>query len=118
MDQVPNTPLYTLPPNQLLVTLQLGNLYLLLGLVGIAVFYTTTSPRVARCYILALLLGDIGHLAVTYHGMGHSNFYDIANWNSMAWGNVGVTGLLFLMRGAYLLGLLGKDPELAKPKSN
>ena len=100
------------------MALQLGNVYLLIGFIGIAVLYTTTSPQVARRYISALLLGDIGHLAVTYHGMGRDQFCDIASWNSMAWGNIGVTGFLFLARCAYLLGLLGKDRELAKPKAN
>ena len=115
---MPNTPLHALTPNQLIVALQLGNTYLLVGLIGIAVLYTTASPRVARRYILALLLGDIGHLVATYHGMGRDKFCDIANWNSMAWGNIGITGLIFLARCAYLLGLLGKDPKLAKSKPN
>ncbi|KAI9776035.1 MAG: hypothetical protein M1839_000637 [Geoglossum umbratile] len=117
-DQLPGTPPHALTPSQLIVALQLGNLYLLIGFIGVAVLYTTTSSRVVRCYIFAFLLGDIGHLAVTYHGMGGDKFCDIATWNSMAWGNIGVTSFIFLARCAYLLGLLGKDRELAKPKAN
>jgi NADH:ubiquinone oxidoreductase subunit 6 (subunit J) len=92
--------------------------YLLVGFIGIAVLYTTTSAKVAHRYILALLLGDIGHLAVTYHGMGRDKFCDITNWNLMAWGNIWATGVLFLARCAYLLGFMGEDREPAKTKTH
>jgi hypothetical protein len=93
-------------------------LYLLIGFIGVAVLYTTTSAKVARSYLLALLLGDIGHLAVTYHAMGRDNFLDVANWNSMAWGNICATGVLFLARCAYFLGFLGEDREPGKAKAH
>ncbi|KAH0543781.1 hypothetical protein FGG08_001963 [Glutinoglossum americanum] len=113
-DQLPNTPLHALTPNEYIIALQLGNVYLLIGFIGIAVLYTTTSAQVARRYLLVLLLGDIGHLAVTYHVMGRESFFDVTNWNAMAWGNICFTGALFLARVAYLLGFLGEDREPGK----
>ncbi len=74
------------------VALQLGNAYGLLFMVGVAVLYTTTELAVVRNYLVALLVADIGHLAVTYsmfpRGM---SFADVAQWNAMTWGNVGAT---------------------------
>jgi hypothetical protein len=96
-----------LTPNEHLVGLQLGNIYLLMAFIGIAVLYSTNDVRLVKRYIFALLLGDVGHLAVTYHILGHEKYLDVKNWNSLAWGNIGVTAFLLLTRTAYLLGLLG-----------
>ena len=52
-----------------MVALQLGNIYLLLAMVGIAVLYTTTEAKVVRNYVIALWLADIGHVAVTGYVM-------------------------------------------------
>ena len=60
-------------------------------MVSIAVLYTTTEAKVVRAYLLALWVADISHVAVTYWVLGNQNFVDVANWNSMTWGNVGAT---------------------------
>ncbi|KAI9875934.1 MAG: hypothetical protein M1830_007723 [Pleopsidium flavum] len=91
------------------VALQLGNVYLLLALLGIAVLYTTSEPKVVRNYIIALWIADIGHLAATYYVVGYKHFIDVGHWNSMAWGNIGATAFLFVTRSAYLIGLFGND---------
>lgn len=59
--------------------------------------------------MIACAVGDVGHLAVTYHVMGHRDFFDISAWNSMAWGSIGVTLALLVTRVGYLMGLLGED---------
>lgn len=119
----------TYSPNSIVVALQLGNLYLLLAMIGIAVLYTTTEPQVVRNYIWALLIADLGHLYFTYCVLEYSRFVDIANWNAMAYGNILFTvclypardqidtdnvaqALLFLTRVGYLAGIFGpnKDP--------
>ncbi|KAI9793591.1 MAG: hypothetical protein M1833_000736 [Piccolia ochrophora] len=102
----PETPL---SPHGLMTVLQLGSLYLLMAFVAIAIFYTTTEVKVVRAYVFALLLGDIGHLGMTYYVLGFDQFADIRGWNAMAWGNIGITMGLFITRTSYLLGLLGKD---------
>lgn len=72
-------------------TPRLGNIYLLLALIGIAVLYSTTEAKVVKNYVIALWIIDITHIAVTAYGLGYERSIDVANWNSMTWGNVGVT---------------------------
>jgi hypothetical protein len=77
--------------NAKMVALQLGNIYLLLAMVGIAVLYSTTEAKVVRNYVIALWLADIGHVAITCYVMEYKRMVDIGNWNSMTWGNIGAT---------------------------
>jgi len=107
--QIASSPLEAISPNARLVAYQLGNVYLLLALVGIAVLYTTTEARVVRNYIIALWIADVGHVGATYHVIGYERFVNVSQWNSMAWGNIGATAVLFSFRTAYLLGLFGGD---------
>jgi hypothetical protein len=74
-----------------MVALQLGNIYLLLAMVGVAVLYITTEAKVVRNYVIALWLADIGHVAVTCYVMEYEKMVDLSNWNAMAWGNIGLT---------------------------
>jgi hypothetical protein len=60
-------------------------------MVGIAVLYSTTEPKVVRNYVIALWLADIGHVAITCYGMEYETLVDFANWNPMTWGNIGAT---------------------------
>lgn len=64
---------------------------MLLALAGIAVLYTTTEAKVVRNYALALWIVDITHIIVTAYGLGLKRTLDVAAWNPMTWGNVGVT---------------------------
>lgn len=77
--------------NGRLVALQLGNIYLLLAMVGLAVLNSTSELKVVRSYLVALWIADIGHIYVCYYVLGLDRFVDVGNWNSMTWGNVGVT---------------------------
>jgi hypothetical protein len=72
------------------VALQLGNLYLLMAMVGLAVLSTTSEVKVVRNYIIALWIADLGHIFACWLAMGDA-FFDVARWNAMAWGNVGMT---------------------------
>lgn len=74
-----------------LVALQLGNIYLLMAMVGLAVLNSTSELKVVRSYLVALWIADLGHIYVCYHVLGLQRFIDVASWNSMTWGNVGVT---------------------------
>lgn len=74
-----------------LTLIRLGNIYLLLAMVSIAVLYTTTEAQVVRNYVIALWLADIGHIAITGYVMGYDKFMDFANYNPTTWGNVGAT---------------------------
>jgi len=77
--------------NSSLVAQQLGNAYGLLFMVGVVVLYTSSELKVVRNYLVALLIADIGHVAVTYFVLQHERFIRVADWNAMTWGNVGVT---------------------------
>jgi hypothetical protein len=41
--------------------------------------------------VIALLLGDIGHLAVTFYILEYERFVDVSKWNAMAWGSIAAT---------------------------
>ncbi|KOS18374.1 hypothetical protein ESCO_002910 [Escovopsis weberi] len=96
------------------LALQLGNMYLLTFLVGVAVLFTTSEIRVVRNYLVALWLADIGHIAFSCYGLGREKLLDPAGWNATTWGNIGATSLLCLVRSAYLAGLFGPDRPVAK----
>lgn len=97
----------TLPIGSEIVARQLGNMYLLIALVGVAILSSTSEPKVVQNYFIALAIGDLGHLYVTYLGTGWSYFLDVSQWNAMAWGNIGMTSFLLVNRLAYFLGLFG-----------
>ncbi|ESZ89667.1 hypothetical protein SBOR_9953 [Sclerotinia borealis F-4128] len=112
-EQIAFSPRGAVSDNARLVALQLGNIYLLLAMIGIAVLYSTREAKVVRNYLIALWLADVGHLAVTYHILGWERVVDFAQWNSMTFGNIGATLFLFLTRSAYLLGGFGPDRKSA-----
>lgn len=97
---------------------QLGNLYSLLFLLGIAVLHTTTEPKVIRNYMIGLAIADVGHVYATYLGMGWNAFADVGAWNALTWGNIGATTFIFFNRLAYLVGLFGstRAPKVASKK--
>ncbi|KAF4510141.1 hypothetical protein G6O67_002055 [Ophiocordyceps sinensis] len=103
-EQVPQKVPLAVTPNSVVLALQLGNLYLLMAFVGLAVLFTTSEVKVVRNYLIALWLGDIGHVAFSCHGLGAERMMNPSRWNAMAWGNIAVTMFLFAMRSAYLLG--------------
>ena len=91
------------------LALQLGNMYGLVGMIGVGVLYSTSEAVVVRNYLLACAIADVGHLWATYHVMGYANFMHVRSWNEMAWGNIGATAFLLLVRLLYLSGAFGKD---------
>ena len=89
-----------------LLAWQLGNAYLLLGLLGVFILNTTTELAVVKAYLWALWIGDIGHVGITLYVMGWGGSLTVSKWNPVVWGNVGATTFLFLARCAYLAGFL------------
>ena len=45
----------------------------------------------APVQVIALLIADVTHIAVTSYGLGLEKTLDVTHWNPMTWGNVGVT---------------------------
>jgi hypothetical protein len=93
----------------LLVAQQLGSAYLLLFMVGIAVLYTTHEVRVVKSYLVALLIADLVHMALTFNALLDHGAWEVRTWNIMTWGNIGAVIFLALTRIAYLTGLFGDD---------
>lgn len=94
-------------PSVLALAYQLGNIYGLVGLLGVGIIYGTSEPHVLRNAVIALAVADVGHLCATYAAMGPEFYFDVASWSPVAWGNIGFTAFLFVNRVAYLLGLFG-----------
>lgn len=112
-EQIPPTPsqITAITPNVESTILQLANCYLLLSMCSTAVLRTTNEKAVVRNFLIALLLGDIGHLYVhvkscffgllltlfhrylTWTVMGTELFFDPTQWNALTGGNVGFTVL-------------------------
>ncbi|PHH85893.1 hypothetical protein CDD83_11033 [Cordyceps sp. RAO-2017] len=116
-EQVPQKVPPAVTPNGIVLALQLGNLYLLMALVGLAVLLTTSEVKVVRRYLFALWLGDIGHVLFSCRGLGMDRLMRPAEWNAMAWGNIVMTVWLFSMRSAYFLGVFGPDKPPTRHKS-
>jgi len=100
-----------------MIVYQLGNTYALIGMLGVAVLNLSTEQRVVNAYLTILAIADVGHLAATMMGMGWDGFFDVSNWNDMAWGNIGATFFLFVTRLAYLGGLFGGVAGTGKAKA-
>lgn len=106
MGHLPSHPLYE---TEHVLALQLGNIYFLLCLMGLFILNTTTEPKVVRAYLWAAWTADISHIGVTGWVMGYDVFVNVADWNSMAYGNIAITAFLFFSRSLYLMGAFGKD---------
>ncbi|KAF4466063.1 hypothetical protein FALBO_7076 [Fusarium albosuccineum] len=108
-EQVPQKHVPVTPESSIVVAWQLGNLYLLLAFIGLAVLSTTSENKVVRAYLVALWLGDVGHIGFSCYGLGWNRLMNPAGWNAMTWGNIGMTLFLLLTRTAYFTGLFGPD---------
>lgn len=89
--QIPQDKPLVASENSIVMAHQLGNMYLGMCLVGLALFWTTSEARVVRNYLIALLIADAGHVGFTWYGLGSDRFMDVSRWNAMAWGNLGAT---------------------------
>ncbi|KAK5275795.1 hypothetical protein LTR16_012114, partial [Cryomyces antarcticus] len=75
--QLAHLPRHSLLPSEHILALQIGNLYLLLAMLGLFILYSTSEIRTVRTYVIALWVADIGHVAVTGWAMGHENIADL-----------------------------------------
>lgn len=77
--------------NSMVLAWQLGNMYLVLGFVAVALFTSTTEVKVIRRYLVALALGDVGHITSTCYALGMERLMKPAELNSMAYANIVMT---------------------------
>lgn len=75
----------------IMVAWQLGNLYLLMALMGVAILHSTSEVKVVRAYLFVLAVGDVGHVGLTAYGVGWDKFARPHEWNAMTMGNITFT---------------------------
>ncbi|KAI0902462.1 hypothetical protein F4806DRAFT_490936 [Annulohypoxylon nitens] len=117
--QAPPFTARSVPPQALVLLLQLTNVYLLLA--ALAVLCSFTSHKsVAKWYLIIVAFADYGHIWATYQGVGEEAFWKVEEWNDMLWGGVGVSALLNVLRWATVGGVFGRlrDPRSPGPKKN
>lgn len=74
-----------------MVAWQLGNLYLLMAFMGLAILHTTSEAKVVKSYLFALWLGDIGHVGFSTYALGLEKLMKPLEWNAVTSGNIGFT---------------------------
>lgn len=105
---------HVLSSTEQVLALQLGNAYLLLGLLGLFILNTTLDVPTVKAYLAALWIGDIGHVLITAWGLGMGGAMNFLSWNAVTWGNIGVTLALFTVRSLYFLGVFDEQKAGAK----
>ncbi|KAI0762395.1 hypothetical protein C8Q74DRAFT_1371449 [Fomes fomentarius] len=104
----------TANPRTTMAIWQLGNCYLLLGLISTFVFRAVrdalpnnpvVQERILGASFTALALADVTHILWSFIGLPDEFKYAPASWNSMTHGNITFTTFLFAMRLAWFLGI-------------
>jgi len=90
-------------------------------MLGVFILNTTTEIKVVHAYIWALLIADVGHVGLTVASMGWAATMAVGDWSSVAFGNVALTSMLFVVRCVYLAGYFdatgpGATGTIAVPK--
>lgn len=116
--QAPNFPVsvHEFHPQALSMTLQMGNVLLLLAPMAIICCWTK-HPEITYWYLVAVAFADFGHIYATYKGVGQDYFWNPAGWNDMVAGNVGVSAFLNINRWLTVLGVFGKMEAEVRGKS-
>ena len=83
-----------------------------MALVAFFILRQTYERSTVKTMITCLALADIGHVGSCLYIMGWDRFLDVGRWNAMAWGNIGVTILLFISRVSYLSGAFETTPKM------
>ncbi|KAJ6573935.1 hypothetical protein DFH09DRAFT_383695 [Mycena vulgaris] len=107
-----------LDPRTHMMVWQLGNCYLLLGLISSLVFRAArdtlqnepvAQERIVGSLLAALAIADITHIGATLAGLPPAIRYAPLAWNSMTHGNISIVVFLFSARCAWYLGI-GRTP--------
>ncbi|KAH7884007.1 hypothetical protein F5I97DRAFT_1633805 [Phlebopus sp. FC_14] len=93
---------------------QLGNCYMLLGLISSLVFRAirdtlpndpAAQERILGAGFTALALADVTHIVASWICLPEDLRYSFGSWNSMTHGNITLVVLLLLMRLAWFAGI-------------
>ncbi|KAL9532215.1 hypothetical protein SMMN14_04406 [Sphaerulina musiva] len=95
------------PPQAHALTLQIGNVFLLLAALAIICSWTT-HKEIAKRYLVVVACADVGHIYAVYAAVGPQYFGNVTDWNDMMWGNVGCSLFLHVNRWATVAGWFGR----------
>ncbi|KAG7450765.1 uncharacterized protein BT62DRAFT_1072790 [Guyanagaster necrorhizus] len=107
-------PLQSLDARSKLAVWQLGNCYLLLGMISTVVFRTIRNAvpkdpqlqeRLVGSLLFCLAVADLSHIFTSFLGIGDGLRYSPAAWNATTHGNITFTMFLFLVRASWFLGV-------------
>jgi len=104
-NQTPH-PVASFTPQAEVMTLQLGNVFLLLSAIAVLCCWTKHSD-ITFWYLIAVAFADFGHIYATYRGVGWGYLSNVTEWNDMVAGNVGVSAFLNINRWLTVLGIFG-----------
>ncbi|POS72296.1 hypothetical protein DHEL01_v209306 [Diaporthe helianthi] len=108
-DQVPQhnlNPEQHFPGQALSITMQLGNVLLLLAALAVVCCFSPSSAT-ARWYLVAVAFADYGHIYATYCSLDPDVFWDPARWNDLVAGSIGASAVLNVARWLTVLGAFG-----------
>lgn len=94
------------PGQALALTLQLGNVLLLLAAMALVCCFSP-SGATARWYLIAVAFADYGHIYASYRSLGAEVFWNPAEWNDLVAGAIGVSAVLNLARWLTVAGVFG-----------
>lgn len=101
MTHAATAPKFGIPTSTSIVLTQLANLYLLFAVNEAVVLRCTDDVKVWSALLSGLLLADLGHL-YSVNALGSRIYWNVAAWNAMDWGNVGIVYVGAAMRIAFL----------------
>ena len=97
-----SAPKHGIPTSTRIVMNQLANLYLLFAVNEAILLRATSDLKVWRTLIVGLLIADCGHL-YSVSPLGAQIYWEVNNWNSIDWGNIGFVYLGAIMRTSFLI---------------
>lgn len=68
----------------------------------------TTHAEIARRYLIAVAIADLAHIYAAYCGLGNIVFWDLSQWNQMAYGNIGGSLFMHVNRVLTVAGVFGR----------
>ncbi|KZT08961.1 uncharacterized protein LAESUDRAFT_696337 [Laetiporus sulphureus 93-53] len=113
-DSSPTPSAGSLDPRTLIAIWQLGNCYLLLGLISTLVFRAVrdalpnnpaAQERILGASFTALALADVTHMIWSWVALPEELRYSPARWNSMTHGNITFVIVLLSGRLAWFMGI-------------
>ncbi|KAI0344241.1 hypothetical protein BDW22DRAFT_1144872 [Trametopsis cervina] len=114
-------------PRAYMVTLQLGNCYLLLGMLSSLAFRAVrdalpdnpaAQERILGASLFAMAVADATHIIASWIGLPEYLRYAIADWNGTTHGNITFVVFLLVSRTAWFLGIGRKRYYYGQPKAD